>query len=81
MIPSTPIFGLEEVDPFPVPKRPSSTQERPSTNIPLHSKLSPHLDQHSQTDSHYTLKKSDITENTAIEDLPINGMDGGWRGT
>lgn len=35
VIPSTPIFGLEEVDPFPVPKSPSSTQESPSTNIPL----------------------------------------------
>lgn len=37
MIPSTPILGLEEVEPFPVPKRPSSTQEIPSTNIPLQS--------------------------------------------
>lgn len=35
VIPRTPIFGLEEVDPFPVPKTPSSTQEMPSTNIPL----------------------------------------------
>lgn len=29
------MFGLDEVEPFPVPKRPSSTQEIPSTNIPL----------------------------------------------
>jgi len=38
VIPRTPIFGLEEVEPFPVPKTPSSTQEIPSTNIPLHRK-------------------------------------------
>lgn len=35
VIPRTPIFGLEEVEPFPVPKSPSSTQEIPSTNMPL----------------------------------------------
>lgn len=35
VIPKTPILGLEEVEPFPVPNMPSRTQERPSTKIPL----------------------------------------------
>lgn len=35
VMPSTPILGLEEVEPFPVPISPSNTQDRPSINIPL----------------------------------------------
>ncbi len=34
-MPRTPIFGLEEVEPFPVPKRPAMMQQRPSVKIPL----------------------------------------------
>lgn len=35
VMPKTPMLGLEEVDPFPVPNTPSKTQERPSIKIPL----------------------------------------------
>lgn len=35
VMPRTPMLGLEEVDPFPVPNTPSRTQERPSMKIPL----------------------------------------------
>ena len=38
VIPKTPMLGLDEVEPFPVPKMPSRTQERPSTKIPLQCK-------------------------------------------
>ena len=33
--PRTPMFGLDDVDPFPVPKSPVMMQERPSMKIPL----------------------------------------------
>lgn len=35
VMPRTPIFGLEEVEPFPVPKRPAMMQQTPSVKIPL----------------------------------------------
>lgn len=35
VIPRTPIFGLEDVEPFPVPKRPAMMQQTPSVKIPL----------------------------------------------
>lgn len=80
VIPSTPMFGLEEVDPFPVPKRPSSMQESPSTNIPL---------QRRQTKP--PLRKPDanwlplhfikVNYNREYSDRgPVNGMDGGRWG-
>lgn len=37
VIPRTPIFGLEEVEPFPVPKSPAMMQQTPSVKIPLKS--------------------------------------------
>lgn len=35
VMPRTPIFGLEEVEPFPVPKKPAMIQQKPSVKIPL----------------------------------------------
>lgn len=35
VIPRTPIFGLEDVEPFPVPKSPAMMQQTPSVKIPL----------------------------------------------
>ena len=35
VMPNTPILGLEEVDPFPVPRIPARMQLSPSTKIPL----------------------------------------------
>lgn len=35
VIPSTPILGLEEVEPFPVPSKPAMMQHTPSVKIPL----------------------------------------------
>jgi len=39
-MPSTPILGLEEVDPFPVPSSPAMIQHTPSVKIPLEKKYS-----------------------------------------
>ena len=35
VIPSTPMLGLEEVDPLPVPSSPAMMQHTPSVKIPL----------------------------------------------
>lgn len=35
VMPNTPMFGLEEVEPFPVPIRPAMMQHTPSVKIPL----------------------------------------------
>ena len=35
VIPSTPMLGLEEVDPLPVPSSPAMMQHTPSVNMPL----------------------------------------------
>lgn len=35
VIPRTPMLGLDEVDPFPVPNSPAIMQQMPSVKIPL----------------------------------------------
>lgn len=35
VIPSTPMLGLDEVDPLPVPKSPAIMQQMPSVKMPL----------------------------------------------
>ncbi len=88
VIPRTPIFGLEEVEPFPVPKRPSSTQEIPSTNIPLQRKTNQlkYLPDSKLPVWRFVnkLKCQREWRRTAVrrtEELPIDGMDGRRRST
>jgi len=38
VMPRTPMLGLDEVEPLPVPNRPSSTQDTPSMKMPLEGK-------------------------------------------
>lgn len=38
VIPRTPMLGLDEVDPLPVPKIPAIMQQMPSVKIPLEGK-------------------------------------------
>lgn len=43
VMPSTPMLGLEEVDPFPVPSSPAMIQHTPSVKIPLEKKNINHV--------------------------------------
>lgn len=42
VIPRTPIFGLEDVEPFPVPRSPAMMQQTPSVKIPLRTRTQLH---------------------------------------
>lgn len=56
VIPKTPMLGLDEVEPFPVPNMPSRTQERPSTKIPLKCKEMEEIKTFIQWDNAFILK-------------------------
>jgi len=74
VIPRTPIFGLEEVEPFPVPKTPSSTQEIPSTKIPLGRQQNNIL-----SEGEVLNKQKAPKGKSRAAALPIDGVDWRWR--
>lgn len=71
VIPRTPIFGLEEVEPFPVPKRPAMMQQTPSVKIPL-----------KKTKSVKHLCGRILSGNITLPSVsPVDGMDRRGRGS